>query len=117
MHKATKKEYQLEYLKKISHGDPKFYRRMLVVFVDIMKTAIKDLNTALDSQNVDSIAKTVHKIKPSLKDLKVKTAVGLIEVIESSEYKDSDFVVTNTKALLKTLKKVHTEFSKNELTK
>lgn len=117
VHKATKKEYQLEYLKKISHGDPKFYRRMLVVFVDIMKTAIKDLNTALDSQNVDSIAKTVHKIKPSLKDLKVKTAVDLIEVIESSEYKDSDFVVTNTKALLKTLKKVHTEFSKNELTK
>lgn len=72
VHKATKKEYQLEYLEKISHGDPKFYKRMLVVFVDIMKTAIKDLNTALDSQNVDSIAKTVHKIKPSLKDLKVK---------------------------------------------
>jgi PAS domain S-box-containing protein len=108
-------DYSLEKLKKLSDGDQDFYQKMLRVFIEITDIAIQELDQAIRVKDLNKVAKTVHKIKPSTKDLDMHAVVGLIEVLETSEYKSVSFVAPITKELLKIIKKVVRDIGKNEL--
>lgn len=98
------KEYNLDKLKKLSNGDKDFYTKMLTVFIDLAINTSKDLAYGIKHNDLDVIAKSVHKIKPSIKDLDIFSVLSLIEIIDGSEYKDTNFVVIKARALLKELK-------------
>jgi len=108
-------EYDLKSLKTLSNGDEDFYQEMLNVFVDISSKAILELEQSLSSNDLPNVARIVHKIKPSIKDLNIGKVVALIDVLETSGYENIDFVKTNANALMDTLKSVVDAISENEL--
>lgn len=73
----------LNYLKEYSDNDNEFVIEMIELFLENTPDFLKDIENALENQDFDIIAKTAHKMKPSM------TFMGLTngkELCESLEY-------------------------------
>ena len=56
----------LKYLKEYSDSDMDFVVEMIELFLDNTPGFVRDLVNALENKEFDTIAKTAHKMKPSM---------------------------------------------------
>lgn len=81
---ASTSTYDLTYLQTISGNDQTFIRDMMQTFVDTMPAIIRQMNVALDSDDLDTLAKLAHQIKPSLSLLGINELHATILFIEQN---------------------------------
>jgi len=113
--RSGSKLYDLDKLVELSGGDQDFYSEMIKVFLKVSHLAIKELTKAIKEENIADIGKTVHRISPSIKEVRITTAVTLADALEASEYKDKDFVLANAPKLLHILSSAVAQIVTNEL--
>jgi signal transduction histidine kinase/CheY-like chemotaxis protein len=69
------KPYNLTELKRMTEGDQKLVRQMLVTFIENSENSIYILNQLLKERNWKQIKETAHKILPSYQHLEVESVV------------------------------------------
>ncbi len=74
--------YDLTGLEELSHGDEKFVKHMLQLFVKVSNEAITELNDALENSDYQQISKTAHRIKPSIDNMGIVTLKDKIRALE-----------------------------------
>jgi len=79
---TEKKLYDLSKLKKLTGNNDDYYKRMIHIFIESSKQAIEELTTAMATNDLKTIHRTAHRIKPSLDHLGI---VSLHQVIRSVE--------------------------------
>jgi PAS domain S-box-containing protein len=79
---TEKKLYDLSKLKKLTGNNDDYYKRMIHIFIESSKQAIEELTTAMATNDLNTIHRTAHRIKPSLDHLGI---VSLHQVIRSVE--------------------------------
>ena len=87
------KLYDVEQLLQISMGDNDFVCNMLNMFVKLANETIVKLVESQKNNDLDSIHKIAHKIKPNidnLKILKISEPIRLLEKYNPVEHSDSD---------------------------
>jgi len=78
-------------LQSISNNDVSFYRKMLNTFIHNTKENINNLNKHLGNKNWTEVGETAHKMLPSFRHLKVKSAVQYLIDIESKTIDSADY--------------------------
>jgi PAS domain S-box-containing protein len=74
----------LSYLKKVSGGNQEFINDMINTFIDAMPKAIDEIRANVNSKEWDGLARSVHKIKPSLTMMGLTRARDTGALIEES---------------------------------
>lgn len=74
--------YDLTGLEELSHGDEKFVKHMLQLFVKVSNEAITELEDALENSDYQQISKTAHRIKPSIDNMGIVTLKDKIRALE-----------------------------------
>src|SRR5437867_13368514 len=63
--------FNIENLKNISRGNRDFITKMLNIFVKEMSLALQEICAGEESNNLEKIRSTAHRIKPSLSNMAV----------------------------------------------
>lgn len=79
------KLYDLTELKSVSRGDKMFFNKMLRVFVDQLPGTFGQIEEGVSNHDYSAIKAVVHKIKPSLANLGIRSAVEQVKCIEETE--------------------------------
>lgn len=79
----SKALYSLKQLNVIANGDQKFIDTMLNMFKNIASTTIKQMNEALQNNDIEQIKRLSHKIKPSLDNLEITIIYNEIRSLEN----------------------------------
>jgi len=77
--KSEENIYNLKVIKKISKNNNDTLAKMITVFIEKSSLEIKDILTAVNEQDWDTIAQTAHKMKPAI------AYMGMIEVEKKVE--------------------------------
>lgn len=91
------KLFDIEQLMQISRGDTVFVQNMLDLFVKLAAEAIVKLNEAFKNNDLDSIHKIAHKIKPSIDNLQIVKIADPIRQLEKYSLEE------NSESVLKEL--------------
>ena len=83
--------FDLSYLEEISYGNNAFVEKMKSVFVSMVDENLPILEHHLKNESIEGVKKVVHQFKPSLKHLKVFTALELIQKIENTSWESKNF--------------------------
>lgn len=75
--------YSLNQIETISRGDRNFVLTMIAMFLKLSEETITNLNTAIQQNEIETIKRLAHKIKPSLENLNVKEVYNEIQLLES----------------------------------
>lgn len=75
--------YSLNQIETISRGDRNFVLTMVAMFLKLSEETIANLNTAIQQNEIETIKRLAHKIKPSLENLNVKEVYHEIQLLES----------------------------------
>lgn len=75
--------YDLTQIEKISRGNTDFIQKMIVLFVDLTKTNLELLNDALAQEDIATIKRIAHKIKPSVEQMGVFSIRETIRTVET----------------------------------
>jgi PAS domain S-box-containing protein len=75
--------YDLSGLKKLSRGNTSFEKKMLDLFTSNCPDYISDFNTMNQDNNFEGIKKLAHKIKPTLRELRIQSIENEILELES----------------------------------
>jgi len=84
--KANDTLFDLSQLRELSRGDEEFVRKMLVAFKQIANQSVEQLNEAIDNNDIDSIRKIAHKIKPSVDNMQITSALGKVKLLEKFDF-------------------------------
>ena len=68
---TSKNMVDLTYLRNISNNNQKFIDEMLAAFIDSIPKSIEEIKKSVESEEWISLARSIHKLKPSL------TLIGL----------------------------------------
>jgi HPt (histidine-containing phosphotransfer) domain-containing protein len=74
----------LSYLKKVSSNNEAFMKDMITTFIDAIPKATEEIRAHLSISDWDSLAKAVHKIKPSLAMMGLNKTRDLSALIENN---------------------------------
>ncbi len=77
--------YDLTQLKSISRGNKEFISKMILLFIDLVREDTKTLNNAIASEDVSTIRRIAHKIKPSVDLMGIETIKDDIRKLEIYE--------------------------------
>jgi PAS domain S-box-containing protein len=77
-------DIDLSYLKKVSGGNQEFISEMITTFIDTIPKSLEEIRNNLNSKDWSSLAKSVHKIKPSLTMMGLTKSRDLGATIEES---------------------------------
>ena len=83
--------YDLSALRKLSRGDESFVSQMVDIFVDQTPAALNEIREAMEVKDYLTVAKTAHRIKPSIESMGIRQLNGVakdIEVYAKSESVD-----------------------------
>ena len=83
--------YDLASLRELSRGDEAFVRRMVGIFLEQTPAAMGEIETALQERDYATVAKTAHRIKPSIDNMGILSLHGVARDIEY--YAKSDGLV------------------------
>ncbi|UOQ50937.1 PAS domain S-box protein [Hymenobacter cellulosivorans] len=75
--------YNLALIYQIGQGDPDFTVLMLESFVEGAQEAVRDLRQAQQTQNVELLRATTHKLKPSLEHLQVHLILPVVQQLDT----------------------------------
>jgi len=78
----TPKSLDLAYLRNMSNNNQKFINEMLVAFQDSIPKSVDEIKTQVNAKEWQALARTVHKLKPSLTLMGLHTAKEQALVIE-----------------------------------
>ncbi len=74
--------YDLTELRTLSRGDEDFVTTMVEVFVEQTFPALEEITSALADQDYATVAKTAHRIKPSIESMGIRQLDGVAKDIE-----------------------------------
>lgn len=79
--------YNLSQLNVIANGDVRFINTMLDMFENIATDTVEQMSNALSNNDIDSIKRLAHKIKPSLDNLEINILHEEIRALENFNIK------------------------------
>ncbi|MGK7393132.1 MAG: Hpt domain-containing protein [Candidatus Cyclobacteriaceae bacterium M3_2C_046] len=79
------KLYDLSYIIETSRGNTDFVKKMIDLFIFITPESVQKIKQALRENDLDTIAKTAHKIKPSIKSLSINSLIDDIVKLEKCQ--------------------------------
>ena len=96
--KIEKEEYQehdqeeeqffdLAELKKITHGDETFFKKIVELFIENTPATIHKMKLALEQEKWDQVSMLAHKMRPSFAHMGIK---GLAEILKTIEENAAD---------------------------
>jgi CheY-like chemotaxis protein/two-component sensor histidine kinase len=99
-------EYNLAFLEKMSQGNQAFINKMLNIFCNLVISSIGAFEKAIEKNDVETINKTAHKIKPSVEQMGIsvlKEPVLKLEKynLEKGSIKELQALVDNTNSILR----------------
>ncbi|MBA3680910.1 MAG: PAS domain S-box protein [Bacteroidetes bacterium] len=68
---VTLKSYDLNKLKELSRGDKGFIKKMISLFVEQAKISLQQINSAYEVNDLDTMHKIAHKLKPSIDNMDI----------------------------------------------
>ncbi len=74
--------YSLDDLVRISRGNKVFVNRMKLVFIDEAQRGLNEMETALKANDLQTVSKVAHRMKPSLGNLKIDKLFDPIRRLE-----------------------------------
>ncbi len=80
--KHDKPLYDLGQLEKISRGNPDFTQKMIAIFIGLSKENTAKLEAALAHDDLETIQKTAHKIKPSIDQMGIESLKEVVRKVE-----------------------------------
>lgn len=80
----------LSYLKKVTSNNEGFLRDMITTFLDTMPRSIEEIRTHIAAKDWESLARAVHKIKPSLAMMGLNKTRDVGAQIEASAKERTD---------------------------
>lgn len=80
------KLYNLQQMNVIADGDEKFITSMISMFRNMASDTILKMNEAVDVNDIETIKKLAHKIKPSLDNLEIHILYNEIRALENYNY-------------------------------
>ena len=96
--------FSLDNLRTISNGDSDFYEQLRTVFIKLIKTSIKELQKALIDEDWITVKNNAHKLRVSLEDLKIETALAIAIFLDTNEKIDPLKIKEKTSKLIEILK-------------
>jgi PAS domain S-box-containing protein len=75
--------YDLSKLEKLSNNNEDFIKKMITLFIDQAPAAIKEVNEAYNEGNMSLVKSVLHRIKPSVDSMGMKSMYQEIKLIES----------------------------------
>jgi CheY-like chemotaxis protein/HPt (histidine-containing phosphotransfer) domain-containing protein len=83
--------YDISTLKQITRGDEQFMQKMLELFIKETTNSISELNTALEVKDIKRIQFLAHRMKSTLGNLSIASAVDIAQKIEKSEWPEQNY--------------------------
>ncbi|HZY79974.1 MAG TPA: ATP-binding protein [Cyclobacteriaceae bacterium] len=80
----------LSYLKKVTSNNDAFLKDMIVTFLETMPKSINEIRTSINAKDWESLARAVHKIKPSLAMMGLNKTRDVGAMIEMSSKDRTD---------------------------
>lgn len=80
---ATIPLYDLTKLEQISEGDNIFIKKMISLFIEQMPVTMNEIKQAYDENNLDTVGTLIHRIKPAINNMGIKSLENKILKIES----------------------------------
>jgi len=78
--------YDLSSLEKMSRGNKEFVTKMIKIFISLVAENTAALESALENDNIDSIKKIAHKIKPSIDQMGIASLTEVVRQIEKYDF-------------------------------
>ncbi|RFC55047.1 PAS domain S-box protein [Brumimicrobium aurantiacum] len=82
---STPQLYDLSTIEKMSRGNQEFVKKMITIFISIAKENTEILKKALEENDVLTIEKTAHKIKPSIDQMGITSLKDVVRKLEKIE--------------------------------
>ena len=83
--------YDISKLKQITRGDELFIKKMLELFIKETSNSIVELNAALEVKDIKKVQFLAHRMKSTLGNLSIASAVDIAQKIEKSEWAEHDY--------------------------
>lgn len=74
--------YSLKKLKEISRGNKDFVKNMINVFIESASTSIEEMNVALKDNDIKTLKKIAHKLRPSVSNMQIKSLYNILKDVE-----------------------------------
>lgn len=99
------KLYDLTQLREMSRGNNDFVTKMLNIFLDSAQRSVKEMNEAFQKDDVESIKRIAHRLKPSLANLGVhslKNTISDLDLFDSAVNSNTKLyeLVSNTTEII-----------------
>jgi PAS domain S-box-containing protein len=106
--------YDLSQLEKMSRGNAAFVQKMVNIFIDLTKENVARIEAALAENDIESIKKVAHKIKPSIDQMGIFSLKDVVREIEKFDARNGnpDELKILIDVLVKALKKVASKLEK-----
>jgi PAS domain S-box-containing protein len=106
--KLDKPLFDLSLLEKMSRGNDDFVNKMIAVFIDLAIENIQKLEESLANNDMETIKKTAHKIKPSIDQMGIKSLKEVIRKVEKYDLltgskNELDMLIGKITGVLKTV--------------
>jgi len=75
----NEKLYDLGYLRELSQGDESFTKQIIETFISMVEQSVAQLHTALTNNDIETLRKIAHKIKPTLANFQITSIKELVE--------------------------------------
>lgn len=83
--KSTAKLYDLSYLNELSQGDESFTQQIVEAFLVMAEQSVEQLRIAQAENDLLSVRKIAHKIKPTLANFQVTSIKSLIDKLNQAD--------------------------------
>lgn len=83
--KAIGKLYDLSYLNELSQGDESFTQQIIETFLIMAEQSVENLRSAQTNNDLATVRKIAHKIKPTLANFQVTSIKSLIDKLNQAE--------------------------------
>lgn len=89
------KDYDLSQLHEISNGDNAFVLQMIDIFKKTISQSLNEMKSAYLAEDYETLGKVAHRIKPSIRNLKIKKIYYPIEQLELQSEKSDPTIIGN----------------------
>lgn len=115
----TENLYNLNSLNNLSRGNSEFVTKMIHLFIKQTTTEIENITTAISVDDFSEIGRLIHKIKPSVESLGIKSIEEEMKSLEkvAQETIDKEQITSLFSIIKSTLLQVISLLNENELNK
>ena len=92
---STNKEYDLSYLREITHNNTEIINEIILLFCEMLPNEIELIKQYHQENNLLHFKKLIHKIKPNINNFKIKKLYEIIQLLDNVD--ENDFKSSTTK--------------------